>query len=282
MPKIGDATEIAVSRIEAVAIVHFSNQPSGVLTGKGAELLLLTVTTLIADEAVRSIVITGAQPEVFIRHYDLNSILKAGEALKSGRARPEDFAAAPFAALTDLIASCSKPVIAAINGTCMGGGLELALACDIRIASRTTSDIGLPEVLLDIFPGGGGTQRLARAIGEGAALDMILRGRTVDAARAHALGLVHEIVDDALAHSISIAHAMTRYEPAALTAAKRLVRRALHCSLDEGLADERMEFAVLLRDYARPTATLRRVLEAGIPLEELSRSATKNTRPPQL
>jgi enoyl-CoA hydratase/carnithine racemase len=273
VPLAPEATQIAVSRQDAVAILHFSNAPSGVFTSKGAHLLLNAVTQLAADPQARVIIITGSQPGVFVRHYDLNAILQAGQAVQSGRARPQDFLAAPFAALTDLIASCEKPVIAAINGTCMGGGLELALACDIRIAASTVTHIGLPEILLDIFPGGGGTQRLTRAIGESAALDMILRGRTVDAPRAYTLGLVHDVVDDALASARAVAHAMAKREPASLAAAKRLVRLVSQRSPDEGLADERTSFAVLLRDHPRPMATLREIIEAGTSLEHLSRSA---------
>jgi len=273
VPLAPEATQIAISNDDAVATVRFSNPPSGVLTSKGAHLLLNAVTTLAADPQTRIIIVTGAQPGIFVRHYDLNSILKAGQALQSGRARPEDFLVAPFAALTDLIASCEKPVIAAINGTCMGGGLELALACDIRIAAAAVAHIGLPEILLDIFPGGGGTQRLTRAIGESAARDMILRGRTIDATRAYTLGLVHDVAEDAVAYARVVAHAMAKREPAALTAAKRLVRLASQRSLAEGLADERTSFAALLRDHPQPMATLREIIEAGTSLEHLSRAA---------
>jgi enoyl-CoA hydratase/carnithine racemase len=272
VPSASDATQITVSRHDAVAVVQFSNAPAGVLTTKGAHMLRNAVTALVVDPGTRVIVITGGQPGIFVRHYDLNSILKAGESVKSGSTRPEDFLASPFAALTDLIASCEKPVIAAINGTCMGGGLELALACDIRIASATVTRIGLPEILLDIFPGGGGTQRLTRTIGESAALDMILRGRTVDAMRAYALGLVHDVVEDALTYALAVAHAMAKCEAGALGAAKRLVRRASQCSLDAGLADERMGFATLMRDNARSLETIREIVDSGTALEGLSQS----------
>ena len=106
-----------------------------------------------------------------------------------------------FLGLVDLIAAMDKPVIAAINGLCMGGGFELSLACDLRIAGREVEAIGLPETRIGIFPGGGGTQRLPRVIGEAKALDVILRGLTFTGEGALELGLVHEVSDVPLARA---------------------------------------------------------------------------------
>src|SRR5216684_9059293 len=135
------------------------------------------------DGAVRVIVITGGMPGVFIRHYDVGELSQMADAAQnapvSALAPPKAGARPPgFLSLTDLIAAVEKPVIAAINGLCMGGGFELSLACDLRIAGRDVAAIGLPETRIGIFPGGGGTQRLPRIIGEAKALEMILRGLT--------------------------------------------------------------------------------------------------------
>jgi enoyl-CoA hydratase len=187
----------------------------------------------------------------------------------AAQVEPAAFLAAPFAALTDLIAACDKPVIAAINGICMGGGLELALACDIRVAAHDVTHIGLPETRLDIFPGGGGMQRLARAIGTGRTMDMVLRGRTVNAARAYAMGIIHDLADDALAFSLEIAQDLASRDPAALTAAKQLVRTALAKPGAQGLADERLAFAELIRDNQPSLDRLRHVINAGTAVEAL-------------
>lgn len=114
----------------------------------------------------------------FIRHYDLASIGKAAAALRDRVIDSRPFLDSDFARLVDAIAASPLTVVAAINGICMGGGLEIALACDIRIAQHDVEHIGFPEIRVDIFPEGGGTQRLARLIGEATALDMALRGTT--------------------------------------------------------------------------------------------------------
>jgi enoyl-CoA hydratase len=162
--------------------------------------------------------------------------------------------------LVDLIAAADKPVIAAINGLCMGGGFELSLACDLRIAGRDVESIGLPETRIGIFPGGGGTQRLPRVIGEAKALEMILRGLTVGGPAAGDLGLVHEVVDDPLARALEIAAELATRGAEGLAYAKRLTRAALDRPLAEGLADERQSFGAVMR-----TASAREGLRAGRP-----------------
>ncbi|WP_410712165.1 enoyl-CoA hydratase/isomerase family protein [Bradyrhizobium sp. BEA-2-5] len=152
--------------------------------------------------SVRVIVITGGLPGIFIRHYDVGELSEAADAIERGapRAPPSPGPRPPgFHALTDAIAAVDKPVIAAINGLCMGGGFELSLACDLRIAGSSVAAIGLPETRIGIFPGGGGTQRLPRIVGETKALEMILCGLTVTGLRAHEIGIVHEVVADPLA-----------------------------------------------------------------------------------
>jgi len=145
------------------------------------------------------------------------------------------------------VASAPKPVIAAINGLCMGGGFELTLACDIRIAGRSVTAIGLPETRVGIFPGGGGTQRLPRVIGEAKALELILRGRVLAAKAALELGLVHELADDPLARALEIAAEFAARPPEGVAYAKRLTRAALDRPLSEGLADERASFVEVVR-----------------------------------
>ena len=150
------------------------------MTAEGAGLMLAAVQAAVADPAIRVLVLTGTE-DVFVRHYDVAEIVAIGEAVQAGQLKPEDFERGGFADMIRAVSESPKPIIAAINGVCMGGGFELALACDLRIAGNQVPLIGLPETRIGIFPGGGGTQRLPRMIGEARALEFILRGQTVDA-----------------------------------------------------------------------------------------------------
>ncbi|WP_456781795.1 enoyl-CoA hydratase/isomerase family protein [Bradyrhizobium sp. USDA 3315] len=206
---------------------------------------------------------------IFIRHYDVGELSDAADAIESGAPRPPSPPGPRppgFHALTDLIAAVEKPVVAAINGLCMGGGFELSLACDLRIAGNTVPSIGLPETRIGIFPGGGGTQRLPRIIGEARALETILRGLTVTGPRAHEIGIVHEVVDDPLARALEIGAELSSRGAEGLAFAKRLTRAALDRSLAEGLADERKSFAAVMR-----TASAREGLQTGRPPAEIQR-----------
>jgi enoyl-CoA hydratase len=138
-----------------------------------------------------------------------------------------------------------KPVIAMINGYCLGGGCELALACDIRIASENAS-FGQPEINLGIIPGGGGTQRLPRLVGEGKAMELILTGDIIDAQTAFAIGLVNHVVpaDQLVPKTMEIATRIAEKSPIALRLAKEAVRLAARSSLDEGLRREVDLFAL--------------------------------------
>src|SRR5438128_2337327 len=186
---------VSVTRRGGTAVMTYANPPWGTMTAAGAQEMLEAFRPLAADPAVRAVVITGGVPGIFIRHYDVDELSvmsdRLGEAPPpppppSG-ARPEQ----GFLALTDEVFEAGKPVVAAINGLCMGGGFELSLACDLRIAAPTVEAIGLPETKVGIFPGGGGTQRLPRVVGEAKALEIILRGLTFNAEEALRIGVVH-------------------------------------------------------------------------------------------
>ena len=145
----------------AVRVITYANPPIGTMTGAGSSEMFDAMTAAARDGAVRVIVITGGMPGVFIRHYDVGELSLMADAAQnapvSAPVLPKPDARPPgFLALTDLIAAVEKPVIAAINGLCMGGGFELSLACDLRIAGRDVAAIGLPETRIGIFPGGGG------------------------------------------------------------------------------------------------------------------------------
>ncbi len=244
----------------AVRLIVYANAPFGTMTAAGAAEMFGAVETAGEDSSVRVIVIAGGVPGIFIRHYDVGELSDAADRVQSATPRAPSPGPRPpgFHALTDLIAEIDKPVIAAINGLCMGGGFELSLACDLRIAGSTVAAIGLPETRLGIFPGGGGTQRLPRIIGEARALEMILRGLTVTGAVAHEMGIVHELALDPLARALEIGSELASRGAEGLAFAKRLTRAALDRPLAEGLADERKSFGAVMR-----TASAREALRAG-------------------
>jgi len=247
----------------AVRLITYANPPFGTMTAAGSTEMFEAVSAAVGDGGVRAIVITGGVPGIFIRHYDVGELSVMSDNLAAGAptSTPPSQPAARrpgFLELTDLIAAADKPVIAAINGLCMGGGFELSLACDLRIAAKDVSAIGLPETRVGIFPGGGGTQRLPRIIGEAKAVEMILRGLTVDGPGAGELGIVHEVVGDPLARALEIAAELATRGAEGLAFAKRLTRAALDRPLAEGLADERASFLAVMR-----TASAREALRAA-------------------
>ncbi len=252
-------TTVRVERRGGAAVVFYANPPLGTMTAAGSVEMRDAVRQAASDPAVRSIILTGGLEGIFVRHYDVGELATASERMSGAPAAPTAAATAPgaheggaFAELVDLLAAAPKPVIAAINGLCMGGGFEIALACDLRLASHTVTAIGLPETRVGIFPGGGGTQRLPRVIGEAKALEMILRGLVVDGQRAFEIGLVHEVVADALARALEIAAEFDQRGADGLAFAKRLTRAALDRPVAVGLSDERRSFAeVMTKSSAR-------------------------------
>lgn len=141
--------------------------------------------------------------------------------------------------MIDAVARLPVPVIAAVNGAAFGGGLELALACDVRLASSSAS-MGLTETSLAIIPGGGGTQRLARLVGPGRAKELIFAARRLSAEEAFRIGLVQEVVepDHLLARASELAATIAANGPVAVRAAKEAVDRGLELSMADGLALE--------------------------------------------
>jgi enoyl-CoA hydratase len=143
----------------------------------------------------------------------------------------------------DEIAGFPKPIIAMINGFALGGGCEVALACDVRVAARSAR-LGQPEIKLGIIPGGGGTQRLPRLVGLGQTMRMVLTGELIDAQEAARIGLVDVLVEDAelRPRTMEIASAMAAHSPLSLRLAKQAVRAAQEMPLSAGIAYERELF----------------------------------------
>lgn len=250
---------VEVRRQGAASVIAYGAPPFGTLTAEGVRQMHAAVQAAASDSDVRALIITGSLPGIFIRHYDVTELSDMAEALATPDRTSGGGAEGPgYADLVDAIAAAPKPVIAAINGLCMGGGFELSLYCDLRIAAHGIEAIGLPETRIGIYPGGGGTQRLPRIIGEGRALEMILRGLTVESQKALDMGLVHELSADPVARALELAQEFAGRAPEALAEAKRLTRAALDRPLSEGLRDERRTFVEVMK-----TASGRAGLRAG-------------------
>lgn len=199
--------------------------------------LAAALDALSADAAVRVVVLTGAGEKAFVAGADIAEFAE--------RSALEQRAAMAGRSVFETVAQYPKPTIAMINGFALGGGCELAMACDLRVAARSAR-LGQPEVRLGILPGGGGTQRLPRLVGPGRALRMILSGESIDAAEAERIGLVDLVVDDAelRARTLELAHAIAAHSPIALQLAKSAVHMAAEAPLSAGLAYERELFAI--------------------------------------
>lgn len=231
----------------AAVVLTYANPPWGTMTAPGARQMYAEAKAALDDPSVRCLILTGGVPGIFIRHYDVDELADLSARLRAPRSDsspPAPSAPPPpgFLELTDIIAAADKPVVAAINGLCQGGGFELALACDIRITTPEAASIGLPETRIGIFPGGGGTQRLPRVVGEAKALEIILRGLTFTGAEAHAIGLVHELAADPLGRALEMAREWEGRGAEGIATAKRLTRAALDRPLSEGLSEERRAF----------------------------------------
>lgn len=180
--------------------------------------------------SANAVVITGSGDSVFSAGADINSL----RGLTEDTAREQMLRGQ---AVFDAVEDAQQVVIAAINGIAFGGGLELAMACDLRIASPEAK-LGQPEITLGNLPGWGGTQRLPRLIGEGRALEMILTGVPVDATRAAEIGLVNAVADDVLAAALELADRIVDKSATAVDAAKQAVYAGERLGITRGLEIE--------------------------------------------
>ena len=200
------------------------------------------VTRFDEDAEVRCIVIAGSD-EVFAAGADIGALAERQfhEALFH-----------PAAAFWRRIAECRTPLVAAVSGWALGGGCELALCCDLIVASET-AEFGQPEITLGIIPGGGGTQRLARVIGKQRAMELVLTGRRFDALEAQRLGIVVEVTKkrEWLAKSLELAAQIARRPPIATRLAKQAVLAAEETTLSAGLDQERRLYELAMASEDR-------------------------------
>jgi enoyl-CoA hydratase len=195
---------------------------------------------LVNDDAVKVVVVTGAGDKAFSAGADIREFVAplVPVQFREHRRRVE---------YRSIMERCPQPILAAINGFALGGGLELALACDIRVAAANAT-LGLTEINLAIIPGGGGTQRLPRLVGRGKALEMILTGARIPADEALRIGLVERVVPagEALEATAELARAIAAKAPVALRYAKEAVVKGLELPLADGLRLEG-DLSTLLR-----------------------------------
>lgn len=234
---------ISVTREGAVAVVALDNPPMNVITLQMGLDLKSACAELAADEDVRAVVFRSANRGIFCAGADISMMAQLDDGDGDLLER--------FSAVIDVFDEVERlpmPTVAQLEGIALGGGFELSLACDFRIAGDDLMQIGLPEVRLGLLPGGGGTQRLPRLVGAGVATEMIMKGMRYDAATALQKGLVHQVVpaDELEQKVLKFATSLAQQAPRALRHVKTLIRAAFEQPGQPGLELERELFRDLL------------------------------------
>lgn len=230
-----DVADVVTIRADGAVTIATINRPAkaNALSGEvidALDSLAEAVEQAAAAGTTRALVITGAGEKAFSAGADIRNLV----GLTQSQAREQMLRGQR---VFDRIATLPVAVIAAINGVAFGGGLELAMACDMRIAAPRAR-FGQPEITLANIPGWGGTQRLPRLVGRGIASEMILTGAPIDAARALAIGLVNAIAEDPVIHAVELAKTVAAHSPRAIAAAKMAIRAGLRGGIEYGLEVE--------------------------------------------
>jgi enoyl-CoA hydratase len=229
---------VEVRRDGAVGVVTINNPPVNTLGNPVLEALLGAVQSLQDDPGIRSLVITGTGEKAFASGADLPEFVQMLDS-------PDEIAfhTSLTRRLFGTISELRPPVVAAVQAAAVGGGLELALSCDLIVADERAR-LGVPEVGLGLIPGAGGTQRLPRRIGAARAIELVLRGRLLKAADAERIGLVNEVAPEgsALERAVELAAEIASRPAVAVQAAKRAMRIGIGLPLNEGLDVEHDEF----------------------------------------
>ncbi|HIW63322.1 MAG TPA: enoyl-CoA hydratase/isomerase family protein [Candidatus Stackebrandtia excrementipullorum] len=227
---------------EGIGVIRLDRPPMNALNTQVQEELREAAVAADADDDIRAVIVYGGE-KVFAAGADIKEMADMGYPEMSDRA-PQ------LSAAFNAIAQIGKPVVAAITGYALGGGCELALACDIRICADDAK-LGQPEIKLGIIPGAGGTQRLPRLVGPSRAKELIFTGRMIDAQEALRIGLVDDVVPAAEVFEAAktFASVFTDGAPRALRAAKQAVDTGLEMELPAGLAWESQLFAGLFATH---------------------------------
>ncbi|HWO79574.1 enoyl-CoA hydratase/isomerase family protein [Gaiella sp.] len=233
---------VASERRDAVALVTIDNPPMNALSAALLEELEAELEELDTDDAVRAIVLRGAGDRAFVAGADIKEFPALRESASEGGS------ARGIQQVGRRMDAARTPFVAAIRGYCLGGGLELAMCCDVRICADDAT-LGQPEIKLGLIPGGGGTQRLPRLVGHGRAMFLNLTGDFVDAATAHAWGLVEKVVPAAELEdaALAVAGRIASQSPHAVAVLRELARTTRDLPLEEGLRREADGFVRCLR-----------------------------------
>lgn len=224
---------VLYEKVDNIAIITFNRPRVFNALSREVNLKLIELLTLAEnDDEVRVVILTGAGEKAFVAGGDVKEM--AGMDAMGGRGY-----ALQAKRSVDKLNSLKKPIIAAINGLCLGGGLEYALACDFRVASENAK-FALPEINLGIMPGSGGTQRLARLIGMGRAKEMIFSGNMIDAKRAYELGIINHIFEAKTLReqTIAIASGIASKSPVAISLIKTAMDKGMEMTIESGFALE--------------------------------------------
>lgn len=237
MPATSTSQVIKLTIEDAVAVVTIDRPPANALSRQLMAELDGVLESLKADPAVKVVIITGGGSIVFVAGADIKEIAQLGSAKESAEV------AAQGQGVLMKIQRLGKPVIAAINGICLGGGLELAMACHVRVAGDRAR-LGQPEISLGIMPGFGGTQRLPRIIGYPKATELILTGDPISAQEAHRLGLVNHVVpqDQVMKTAKDLARKIASKGQVAVRMSLQAIEDGRSQSLDDALAHEAQLF----------------------------------------
>jgi enoyl-CoA hydratase/carnithine racemase len=234
---------VSVEQDGAVAVVTIDHPPVNALSAGLLDELEAEIERLDADDGVRAIVVRGAGERAFVAGADISEFpsLRDASSDEGGSARG-------IQKLGARMDKARTPFVAAIHGFCLGGGLELAMACDIRGASED-AQLGQPEIKLGLIPGGGGTQRLPRLVGLGRALYLNLTGDPIDARTAYDWGLVERVVarEELLDTAVGVAKTIASRSPHSVAVLRELARTTRDLSLEEGLRREADGFLRCLR-----------------------------------
>lgn len=259
---------VQTRREGAVLIATLVNPPRNMMNAAMVADLTALASSLAEDAEVRALVITGGADGIFITHYDVGELDAISGVMRERGIDGQNSDLHAMNRLTLLLQSLPQPVIAAINGTAMGGGCELTLACDFRIMARGFQ-IGLPEVRVGILPGAGGTQRMTRLLGTAKASELMLLGNTVDADEAARIGLVHRAVaaDRVVVEAVALAQELATRPRTSIDEIKQLIRYGHERPLAEGLREEQNAFNRTMRsdDASR---LMKAYLQSDRPLNE--------------
>ncbi len=236
---MADAAVVLIEKSDRVGTITV-NRPDklNALNPEVRVSIAMALEQLRQDDDVRVVILTGAGDKAFIAGADIAEF--------KGKSGVEGYQYIQTGDIYSALERFPKPIIAMINGFCLGGGCEVAMACDIRIASETAK-LGQPETNLGLIPGGGGTQRLPRLIGQGKAMRLIYTGDIIGAEEAEKIGLVDEVVpqNELKQRTMILAAKIAEKSPASLQAAKESIRAAWQMPLDAGLRFEKAWFGLL-------------------------------------